>query len=337
MSDGDIGGVVTEYRKQRYNDIEVSWLPELDGGGRHFGQDFIPVVSRLFGKAGRVFEFCSGPGFIGFSLLAHGLCEHLTLADVNPRAVDAVMATIRSNGLEDVVTVHLSDGLDSVPIGAPWDLVVGNPPHFPFPVGHVVGDSEPVLLSEDLDWRLHERFFLQIRPYLAPDASILLQESGEGSSPATFRDQIEAGGLIPMPSFRYVSDPDVGDRADSPRSTYYLWARNGISGLNFDTPTRVDLAVPLTQTVTVPAGAPVALHLTNRSTESMVVQLCEADGKPIFWLPVSPLPPRSRRLLPDVVLPPGTYRLVDISGARAEQNRTLASIHAGLTPPFQHG
>jgi hypothetical protein len=322
--------VVAEYLKQRYRDIEVSWLDELDGGGRHFGQDFIPVISRLFGKVGRVFEFCSGPGLIGFSLLAHGLCEHLTLADVNPRAVDAVRATIRANGLEDVATVYLSDGLDGVPTGAPWDLVVGNPPHFPFTVGHAVGDSEPTLLSEDLDWRLHERFFLQVGPYLAADASILLQESAEGSSPATFRDQIEAGGLVPMPPFRYVpADQDVSDRSDSPRSTYYVWARNGIPGLSFDAPTRVDLAVPLARTVAVPAGVPVALHITNRSAESVVVQLFEAGGKPLFWLPIVPLPPRSRRLLPEVTLPPGTYRLADIGGAHADQARTLASIHAG--------
>jgi hypothetical protein len=320
-----------EYSLQRYRDIDVSWLPELDGGGRHFGQDFIPVVSRLFGKVGRVFEFCSGPGFIGFSLLAHGLCEHLTLADVNPRAVDAVTATIRSNGLDDVATVYLSDGLDSVPIEAPWDLVVGNPPHFPFTVGHVVGDSEPTLLSEDLDWRLHERFFLQVGPYLGRDASILLQECAEGSSPANFRDQIKAGGLVPMPSFRYVPDPDVSDRADSPRSTYYLWARNGIPDISFDAPTRVELAVPRAQTVAVPAGVPVALHVTNRSDDSVVVQLFEPDGKPIFWLPIVPLPPRSRRLLPEVALPPGTYRLADIGGPGTVQARTLASIHSGPT------
>jgi len=323
-----------EYLQQRYRDINVSWLDELDGGGRNFGQDYIPVVSRLFGKVGRVFEFCSGPGFIGFSLLAHGLCEHLTLADVNPRAVEAVKATIRANALEDVVTVHLSDGLDNVPLGEPWDLVVGNPPHFPYTVKHVVGEDGPRILSEDLDWRLHERFFLQVGPYLARDASILLQESAEGSSPETFRDQIEAGGLVPMPSFRYAADLDardadsgVDDRLDAHRSIYYLWARNGIPGLSFDAPRRVDLAVPLARPATIPAGGPVVLHVTNHTNENVVLQLFEADGKPNFWLPILPLPPRSRRLLPEVTLPRGSYRLADVSNPA--ESRTLASIEAG--------
>jgi hypothetical protein len=87
--------------------------------------------------------------------------------------------------------------------------------------------------------------------------------------------------------------------------------------------------VPLARTVAVPAGVPVALHITNRCAESVVVQLFEAGGKPLFWLPIVPLPPRSRRLLPEVTLPPGTYRLADIGGVHVDQARTLASIYAG--------
>jgi len=42
----------------------------LDGGGSTFGQDFIPVLrARGMPKVQRTFEWCSGPGFIGFSLL----------------------------------------------------------------------------------------------------------------------------------------------------------------------------------------------------------------------------------------------------------------------------
>jgi len=78
------------YKIEKFNDIRVCYTDDLDGGGRGFGQCFIPLVQELFGKVGRIFEFCGGPGFIGFSLMVNGLCESLCLTDVNPLAIDAV-------------------------------------------------------------------------------------------------------------------------------------------------------------------------------------------------------------------------------------------------------
>lgn len=56
------------FQYEKYRGIEVGWTAPLDGGGRSYGQNFIPVVSKLFGRVGVVHEFCAGPGFIGFSL-----------------------------------------------------------------------------------------------------------------------------------------------------------------------------------------------------------------------------------------------------------------------------
>ena len=81
------------------------------------------------GRQERTFEWCAGPGFIGFSLLGHGLTDTLCLADVNPAAVDACNETIRRNGLEGRVDVYVSDGLAAIPASERWNLVVGNPPH----------------------------------------------------------------------------------------------------------------------------------------------------------------------------------------------------------------
>src|SRR5437899_2846192 len=92
------------YLTKTYNGISVSYAPDLDGGGTGFGQDYIPVVRRLFGRVGRVFEFCAGPAFIGFSLLGHGLCRSLCLSDINQEAVDAAHDTVKRNGLENVVS-----------------------------------------------------------------------------------------------------------------------------------------------------------------------------------------------------------------------------------------
>jgi 16S rRNA G1207 methylase RsmC len=96
-----------------------------------FGQDFIPLLQHLgLPKQKRVFEWCAGPGFIGFSMLGHGLCSSLCLADINPEAVRACQRTVSENGLSDRVSVYCSDNLLNIPATERWDLVVSNPPHF---------------------------------------------------------------------------------------------------------------------------------------------------------------------------------------------------------------
>ncbi len=87
-----------------------------------FGQTYVPIVRELFGKVGRAYEFCAGPGFIGFSLLAAGLCDSLCLSDINREAVEIAMETVRRNNLEDRVSVYVSDALDAVPPHERWDL-----------------------------------------------------------------------------------------------------------------------------------------------------------------------------------------------------------------------
>ncbi|MGZ9104358.1 MAG: hypothetical protein ACXW3M_00750, partial [Rhodoplanes sp.] len=55
------------------------------------------------------------PGFIGFSLLAHDLCETLCVADINPEAVAACRRTVEANRLSDRVSVYQSDNLKDIP------------------------------------------------------------------------------------------------------------------------------------------------------------------------------------------------------------------------------
>ncbi len=205
-----------EYLIEKYNDISVYWTLDLDGGGRSFGQQFVPVVRDMLGRQERIFEFCSGPGFIGFSLLAHGLCDTLCLADVNPAAVDVVRKTIQENGLEDRVTVYVSDCLNGIPDHERWDLVVGNPPHF-----LVSGDLQesPDLIQFDPGWRIHEAFYEQIHKFLKPHASIILQENYSGSNEATFDPFLEKGGLEFVKSFMYCEHEPRLD------AHYFYWTR----------------------------------------------------------------------------------------------------------------
>src|SRR5690349_9794644 len=119
------------HSRVRYGDIDVYYKRFLDGGGTGFGQDFLRLFrSRRMPTQARVFEWCAGPGFIGFSLLGFGLCDTLCLADINSDAVRACERTVAYNRLEERVSIYHSDNLDNIPASERWDLVVGNPPHF---------------------------------------------------------------------------------------------------------------------------------------------------------------------------------------------------------------
>jgi tRNA1(Val) A37 N6-methylase TrmN6 len=178
------------WRRASYGDIHVRYKKHLDGGGRTFGRDFIPFFDdRQMPKQARVFEWCTGPGFIAFSLLAYGFADTLCLADVNPLAVEACRRTVRENGLSGKVSIYLSDNLKDIPPSEKWDLVVSNPPHF---------DQDPSIIdlrSRDIGWQIHRDFFADIGKFLKPGGVIILQESNQGSTAETFRAMIEEAGF----------------------------------------------------------------------------------------------------------------------------------------------
>ena len=94
------------WRHKNLNGIRVNYLYRLDGGGTSFGQDYIPYLrNRGMPRRARTFEWCAGPGFIGFSLLGCGLTETLCPADINPDAVGACHRSINDNGLATRVNV----------------------------------------------------------------------------------------------------------------------------------------------------------------------------------------------------------------------------------------
>jgi hypothetical protein len=198
----------------RIGGLEVAYLPHLDGGGRDFGRSFVPVAQQLFPDLGRVHEFCAGPGFIGFGLLAQGLCRSLCLSDINPEAIEAVEETIRRNRLHDRVTAYCTDGLSGIPETERWDLVVSNPPHFQ--------DSYPESIRHhDQGWRIHQNFYESVASHMNSGGSVLFQENFEGSRPDDFEGMIADGGLHLADTF-VCSDPRERDYIDT---YYFLWAK----------------------------------------------------------------------------------------------------------------
>ncbi|KAJ1457601.1 hypothetical protein M885DRAFT_515212 [Pelagophyceae sp. CCMP2097] len=183
-----------------FGGIEVAYLERDDvshGGGADFGLDLVRYLhNRLDANPKRCFEFCAGPAFIGFAALGAGVCSTLVVADINPVSVSAARETVRLNGLEGLVDVYHSDGLDQVPNSelGQWDLVFANPPHFASVEAWFGDDAETRgvapsafwsnVMIVDAEWNLHKRFYADVLPFLKPgNGQIVLQENCNGSRP----------------------------------------------------------------------------------------------------------------------------------------------------------
>lgn len=185
-------------KKTQYCNISVYYSSHLRGGGDTFGQQFISVVEEKIGPVEHVFEFCAGCGFIGFSLLANGLCKRLTLADVNPEAVKCCQETVKRNNLQDKVAVYLSDCLNDIPKYEKWDLVVSNPPHFPSTEEKYREDIKMF----DPNMIIHNKFYGEIHNFLKPGGSILFQENEDATDLKSFSRILEENNLKIVDSFK---------------------------------------------------------------------------------------------------------------------------------------
>jgi methylase of polypeptide subunit release factors len=181
-------------KQKTYGRINVFYSDSLEGGGTlPWGQSVVDLVRDRIGPVDRAFEWCAGPGFIGFSLLSEGLCGSLTLADINPSAIEVAQATIEHNGLSGTVDTYVSDCFDSVPSAEKWDLVVGNPPHAD---SSEILFPKPAVIYQDLGWRSHRKFYEQVGEHLTENGSIVILEKGAFSKPETFRPMIDSSPLL---------------------------------------------------------------------------------------------------------------------------------------------
>ncbi|MBF0623074.1 MAG: tRNA (adenine(22)-N(1))-methyltransferase TrmK [Magnetococcales bacterium] len=195
------------------NGLKIHYADELGTGGLDFGLDFLDLFAQKGWKADRVFEMCSGPGYIGFALLANNLCNSLCLADINPVAVEACKRTIAENGLSDRVNVYLSDGLADIPKHEQWDIIVGNPPQYAqaSPREERIGRAIKFDLHEriwlDDDWHIHRDLYTNAEKHLVEGGQIVIMEARLGSDENDFIGMIREAGLtyegrLPCPGDR---------------------------------------------------------------------------------------------------------------------------------------
>ena len=175
------------------HNYRVYYQPGMDGGGTWFGQEYITQISRRWParRFRKCFEWCSGPGYIGFGIMGHELADTLCLADIHQPTIEYVKRSIRENNCADRVSAYVADSISTLPESELFDLVVGNPPHFPS-----ASDIDDVTrLESDVGWNIHQEFFANIGRHLTPDGVILLQENELGSTVEDFRVMIESAGL----------------------------------------------------------------------------------------------------------------------------------------------
>ena len=168
-----------------------SWM---DGGGTWFGQEYADIIARRY--PGRVFErcyeWCSGPAFIGFNILDHGLCQSLCTSDIYAEAIERVKETAEINSIDNV-GAYATGTVAGLPDCEQFDLVVANPPHFLT----CPGDDNYQRIAVDQNWAAHQEFFANIGRHLLPNGIILLQENQAGSlnREQDFEPFITAAGL----------------------------------------------------------------------------------------------------------------------------------------------
>jgi methylase of polypeptide subunit release factors len=201
------------------NGIQVHYDSWMDGGGTWFGQEYVDIIQQRYPARTfeRCYEWCSGPGYIGFSILGAKLAQGLTLSDRYESAInDAVAATVRHNQLQDRVSAYVGSSLYVLPEHEQFDLVVANPPHYL----ECPGDDNYQRIAVDVNWQAHQDFFAYIGQHLTDDGIILLQENQAGSLNGVedFRPFIERNNLK-------ITDCFKSDRyydANGPTQIYYI-------------------------------------------------------------------------------------------------------------------
>lgn len=204
--------------------VDVLGRSDLSGGGPGFVAGYFRRLLELDRAVpcDHAFEFCAGPGYIGYSLLGAGFCRRLTLADVNPESVEIARRTAAENRVEDRVSVYVADALDGIPQEERWDLVVGNPPHYlperP-PQELPRGPDTTSIVYFDPDWAVHRRFYTRVKEHMKPGGLVVMLEDGDGSSPEDFLEMIAEGGG------EFVSSAPELDVHGRPTAHYYVISR----------------------------------------------------------------------------------------------------------------
>jgi methylase of polypeptide subunit release factors len=167
--------------------IKVLYTADLEGGGTTFGQDFFKIFNQLnLSPKGNILEWCSGPGFIAFSILEH-FSKSLTsmdLIDINRKAVLMAKLTIRKHRLHNV-RARQSETIIFPREQKIYNLIIANPPHFQSKLLQFEKHKNQIRFY-DFGWKAHKRFLNEVVSIMDSDSILILQENNKGSTCSEF-------------------------------------------------------------------------------------------------------------------------------------------------------
>ena len=180
-------------------DIMVFFNESLEGGGLFFGNEYLHVLDKVYPSRQfeNCLEWCSGPGFIGFMLLANRVCRNLTLGEIYKPCIKALETTISHLDTKYKGSVQYAQmsSLTDLP-KIKFDLIVGNPPHWNPNSGQMYTKyNRNDRVCADLDWKIHKDFYSNVKKYLSKDGVLLLMENALASGPSTFESMIDSNDL----------------------------------------------------------------------------------------------------------------------------------------------
>ena len=122
----------------------------------------------------RGYEWCSGSGPLGYTLLDENIVEHITFSDLYQVGIDDCLATAQHNNITNSVDAFLSSTIAGIPQIDALDLVVSNPPHCWSQNPLELYSCTPFLLDKDMV--AHKEFFKNIKARLSEKAELFIIE-----------------------------------------------------------------------------------------------------------------------------------------------------------------
>lgn len=197
----------------KINNIKVFYMPEHDGGGIKFYKEFQKILKNK--KIKSVLEFCSGPGFIGFSLLKIKSVKNVTLIDINKKLKKGIERTIKINKLEDKCNFYFGNGLKALKSKKiKFDCIVSNPPHIDLKkIKYNLPINDRKIIYDDTDFKIHKDFFKNAHKFLNDKGVILFIENALQSD---FNDIVNKK---KYPKLKFLRSP----KTELPNK-YYIYA-----------------------------------------------------------------------------------------------------------------
>jgi|APSaa5957512576_1039674.scaffolds.fasta_scaffold09858_2 methylase of polypeptide subunit release factors len=172
----------TNIKQVSYNNIKINYL--ISGGGDAFGQHYINFMRDYYrdnalSPDSNILEWCAGAGFIGFSLLAHGLCKHISFIEQDANDVICSNLTIGMNNIQKDALSIVSNTVNAFSDTTQFDIIVGNPPHFGDDISNAINSGSIPRITNDQGWEIHTEFFRNVQKYMHSNSRIILIQNNK--------------------------------------------------------------------------------------------------------------------------------------------------------------